>query len=276
MKLLFGLFVKMNTSLALVAISLASMSYFYSSPVEAKSSYVNSSQPNHSSSTRDSSGNLSQLNLPVYLCDFGVEQTNPLPPNAVWGGSIACVTGSPVSMTIEVYYANVNFPNTYFYVGTNKHYCNLGSYCSTPKYSRPISRTQILYINAYVNLRGYDGVLYTDKTRPQATRAYNNVGVMYPQIKPTRLDMPIVPFTVPPYTPQVLRDSKFSENLTAYYQSKKWTIPPRESPRATPAHHIKPLLWGGSNDFLGNGVFLGEATHNKFTSWWGNFSNLSW
>jgi hypothetical protein len=33
------------------------------------------------------------------------------------------------------------------------------------------------------------------------------------------------------------------------------------------AHHIQPITWCGTND-LYNGVFITDADHNQFTTWW--------
>lgn len=215
---------------------------------------------------------ISQGPLPEYLCDTGAEITNPASPLVNWRSSITCLRGTPSRIEMFVYYANVNFPGSYTYVGKNTFTCGGGTYCVTPNYSRTLSRTQMFHVVARIYVKGATtGIIYQDPRQPSVIRAFNNRGVMYPEIKPTRTDMARVPYYGPPYSVIATRNNTFASDLRGYYSSKGWTIPP--SPEA---HHIKPLSWGGDNNYIVNGVFLGPATHRLFTDWWLQFSNLNW
>jgi hypothetical protein len=119
---------------------------------------------------------------------------------------------------------------------------------------------------------GIDGRVYTRTDISPTLRTYNDKGASYPFIKPTRSDMPIVPFPLdPPYVERVPRAANFADELRKIYVAKAWTIPAEPE-----AHHIKPIAWGRGNDPSTNGVFLGRATHQLFTTWWASFSNLNW
>jgi hypothetical protein len=63
-----------------------------------------------------------------------------------------------------------------------------------------------------------------------------------------------------------------ARNLRAYYAPRGWGIP---APDAQ-AHHIKPLAFGGGNNYMTNGVFLTIPDHQMFTSWWDAFSTRAW
>jgi hypothetical protein len=56
---------------------------------------------------------VAQSNLPEYVCQLGVEQTNLSPPNANYKSSIICGRGTPIRLNLNVYKANVNFPNEF-------------------------------------------------------------------------------------------------------------------------------------------------------------------
>lgn len=215
---------------------------------------------------------ISQSQRPEYICDTGAEITNAAPPNVNWRSSITCLRGTPSRIEMFIYYANVNFPKDYIYVGKNTFNCSGSSYCTTPTYSRPLDRTQMFHVVARVYVKGAEtGVIFQDFRQPSVIRAFNDKGVMYPEIKPTRTDMPRVPYYGPPYSVIATRNNTFASDLRTYYNSQGWTIPP--SPEA---HHIKPLSWGGDNNQRLNGVFLGPATHRLFTNWWLQFNNRYW
>lgn len=243
----------------------------YLSSAEAGLSSLNKQKPMSHSSKKEFHNKISQNTTPPYICSIATEQTNPTPPTASWRSSVTCLPGIPTQVRTDVYYANVNFPTTFTYVGSNTFSCGTSSYCSSPTYSRPINRTQALFTSAQIMVRGTDGVVYSDPRTTQVIRPYNDKGVMYPQIKPTRLDMSIVPFYGPPYSVIATRNTTFARDLTAYYNSQGWTIPPNGQ-----AHHIKPLNWGGDNNYIPNGVYLGDTTHTLFSNWWLQFSNLNW
>jgi hypothetical protein len=215
----------------------------------------------------------SQLVTPTYDCKISSEQTNSSPPTMNYRSSLTCSVGKPVSFVLTLRNSNVNFPDTQKYIGPNNFSCPPASLsCSTPNYSRVIDKTQHLWIYSGVNILGSNGLVYTVPNGTMTIRTYNNRGSAYPLIKPTRSDMSVVPFPVdPPYVDSVPRDDGFRTRLEQLYGTNNWVIPSDSQ-----AHHIKPLAWGGSNDVQTNGVFLGTATHNLFTSWWANFSNLNW
>jgi hypothetical protein len=226
----------------------------------------------HQFLTSDSINRISQNNLPPYFCSISSEQTNLTPPTVNWRSSASCARGIPTRLSTDVYYANVNFPYTYYYVGSNTFNCGVSSFCASPSYGRTIDRTQLFFITTQLTVKGTDGKTYTEPNRTQTTRPFNDRGVMYPQIKPTRLDMDLVPFYGPPYAVIAIRNTTFSSDLRNFYNSQNWTIP-SDTPEG---HHIKPLSWGGDNNYIQNGVFLGSTTHSLFTNWWLQFSNLNW
>jgi hypothetical protein len=217
---------------------------------------------------------LSQLVAPAYTCNISVFQPNATPPTANYYGSLNCSVGQPGGIVFSVYNSNVNFPTERIYLGANNHNCSLTvSSCTTPTYSRIITKTQNLWVYAGVNIVGTDGRVYSRTDISPTLRTYNDKGASYPLIKPTRTDMTVVPFPFdPPYVESVPRATNFANELQKIYTAKNWTIPP--APAA--AHHIKPIAWGGGNDPSTNGVFLGSATHQLFTTWWASFSNLNW
>jgi hypothetical protein len=234
--------------------------YFYSGTVKG---------PNLSNNNRPSF--ISQTPTYAYKCPITIEQTNTAPPTANYRASISCTVGTPVSFVLSLYNANVNFPGNRRYIGPNNFTCPLASSCTTPTYSRVIDRTQHLIVFAGANIRGINGVIYTDNSAGYTWRTYNDRGVGYPLIRPTRTDMAVVPFPAPPYSyiENAPRPSGFSDRLERIYMANQWVVPPLPE-----AHHIKPLSWSGSDDPQTNGVFLGSATHLLFTNWWRNFSNL--
>jgi hypothetical protein len=207
----------------------------------------------------------------AYDCRISVEQTNTAPPTANYRASLSCTVGSPYSFVLSIYNANVNFPGSRKYIGPNNFTCPSGLSCTTPSYSRVIDKTQHFIVSAGVNIRGSDGLFYTLSPAGQTRRTYNDRGVAYPLIKPTRTDMLVIPFPEPPFADYIPRDADFRAGLTQIYTTNQWTIPPNAE-----AHHIKPISWGGSNDPQANGVFLGSTTHSLFTGWWASFSNLNW
>lgn len=229
---------------------------------------------NNASADNKSPVLVSQLVSPVYACTVRVDQPDSAPPTARYFGSLSCNLGTPGGFALRVHNSNVNFPTTLRFIGNNNHYCSFtSSTCITPTYSRTIDRTQHLWIYTGVSIIGSNGTVYTRTDISPSVRPYNNRGVGYPFIKPTRGDMPVVPFPYdPPYVASVPRAPNFASELTKIYNSKNWAIP-TELPQA---HHIKPIAWGGGNDPSTNGVYLGSTTHRLFTNWWGNFSNLNW
>ena len=216
-------------------------------------------------------GRIAQNPLPEYICQVGVEQTNSSPPNANYKSSITCGRGIPVRLNLNVYKANVNFPKEFIYIGSNTFNCSTNP-CVSPNYSRNIDVTQILYVSASADIRGATtGVVFLDQRRASIVRPYNNNGVMYPQIQPTRTDYPTVPFPSPPFARCCDDRQTFRSDVESLYRARGWSFPP--SPYQ--AHHIKPLAWGGNND-TSNGVLLGETTHGLYTRWWTAFSNRNW
>ncbi|MFK0734827.1 MAG: hypothetical protein ACFKPT_15225 [Gloeotrichia echinulata GP01] len=215
---------------------------------------------------------VSQLVAPAYSCNISVQQPNATAPTANYYASVTCSVGQPGSIVLGIYNSNVNFPTERRYIGDNTHSCTLtASTCTTPTYARTINRTQHFWVYTGVNIVGIDGKVYTRTDISPTLRTYNDKGASYPFIKPTRGDMPIVQFPDPPYVERVPRAANFADELRKIYVAKNWTIP--SDPEA---HHIKPIAWGGGNDVSANGVFLGKATHQLFTTWWASFSNLNW
>jgi hypothetical protein len=217
---------------------------------------------------------ISQLVTSAYDCSVAADQQNATPPTVSYRATLTCRVGKPVSMVLNLYNSNVNFPQTLRTIGPNRHTCSLTSLsCTTPTYTRTINRTQHLWVYVGVNILGTDGVTYSDAVSDPSVRTYNDRGSGYPLIRPTRGDMAVVRFPVdPPYVERVPRGSGFLEGLRQIYIRNNWTIPPAP----VDAHHIKPLAWGGSDDPQTNGVFLGRTTHQLFTTWWASFSNLNW
>lgn len=209
----------------------------------------------------------------MYVCNYSVQQPNATPPVAKYNASLTCSIGKPGSIVLDIYKSNVNFPVERRYISPNIYNCNLtASSCTTPTYERSIDRTQHLWVYVGFNIVGKDGRVYTRTDISPSLRTYNDKGASYPFIKPTRGDMPVVPFPVdPPYVKYVDRAPNFSDKLREIYVARNWTIP--SNPQA---HHIKPIVWGGGNDPSINGVFLGVTTHQLFTTWWASFSNLNW
>lgn len=64
------------------------------------------------------------------------------------------------------------------------------------------------------------------------------------------------------------RDPSFRSNYISWFEKKY--------PKANvnwgnyEIHHIRPLLYGGSND-VSNGIALTKSQHNDYTSWWKNY-----
>lgn len=117
---------------------------------------------------------------------------------------------------------------------------------------------------------------------------FNNLGQPYPQIQDTRSASSPVPvlFPSPPPTIQACPQNvtspqpgcsyrtdkplgtNFRTNLIKQYNGQGWPTTILGYSDAE-AHHIQPLCWGGANDVKYNGVFLRDADHVAFTSWWG-------
>jgi hypothetical protein len=260
----------MSTTIASLAFVLTEL--INSNHLNAQEKYPNLEKTNNLNFSKNNRPSLvGQLVTYEYNCQISVEQANTAPPTVNYRASLSCTAGIPVSFVLSLYNANVNFPENRRYIGPNNFTCPLTSSCSTPTYSRVIDRTQHLIVSAGVNIRGIDGLIYTVSSAGYTWRTYNNKGVGYPLIKPTRTDMAVVPFPGPPFVDHIPRDADFRAGLTQIYTANRWTIPTDAQ-----AHHIKPIAWEGSNDPQTNGVFLGPATHTLFTTWWASFSNLSW
>jgi hypothetical protein len=230
----------------------------------------------NSASERGESDRLAQSQLPEYVCQQGLEQTNLSPPTANYKSSITCGRGTPVTLKIDVYKANVNVPTRLIYVGSNSFTCKANP-CVSPNYSRTIDQTQFLYVDVTANVRGATtGVVYSDpRSYGGVTRPYNRRGEMYPQIQPSRSDMEKVPFPATPYdrimTITNAQRADFRKRAENLYNSEGWTIPPAPYQ----AHHIKPILQGGNNETY-NAVLLGATTHSLFTRWWTGFDYPLW
>lgn len=213
---------------------------------------------------------LSQATSPDYVCSISVLQTNPAPPDVNYRGSLRCTLGRPSSITVRLYHANVNAPTDFYLLTTKNHTCRSNP-CTTITYVNTVEKTKLLRVRVTGIVIGKTGTPYKPSKDANTTRPYNDNGRMYPQITPTRKDLPKVPFPPGPYVRCCIRSKSFRSDLIYYYQSSGWKIPPFAE-----AHHIKPIAWGGNNDYQYNGVFLGRNTHQLFTSWWAGFSNRSW
>lgn len=220
--------------------------------------------------TQEQQNLLSQASTPDYICRISSVQTNPAPPDVNYRATLSCSEGIPKSLTVRLYHANVNAPDQYYLLTTKNYTCSSNP-CSTITYVSTVEKTKLLIVRVTGSVIGRTGTIYSPPKEARSRRPYNDNGVMYPQIRPTRTDMPKVPFPARPYVRCCVRSPSFRSDLISYYQSSGWTIPPYAE-----AHHIKPLAWGGNNDYQYNGVLLGLNTHQLFTSWWAGFSNISW
>lgn len=106
-------------------------------------------------------------------------------------------------------------------------------------------------------------------------RTLNSKGVEYPTVSVEGFGE--VPFPEGPFTPnnsQALR-SNFTQKYKADFKSwwedqgKPWPTPSEES--QIDIHHVKPLKFGGTNDFENLVPLDYETQHKLFTGWWAGY-----
>lgn len=198
--------------------------------------------------------------------------------------TVACNVGRPRSIITNLYFSNVDNPNSYTFIRRDStFYCDgISVVCRTPTYTYSLpARTQIIKITDQEVIYDTAGIPSVS-TISSSRRPFNDRGVIYPNYKftqqPTKFQSVPFPYNGPYnkcadnqlLTPPCPRDGRYTIKVTQEYNSKNWLVPSK-----TPfvAHHIRPLSCGGGNS-LNNAVLLPDKPnpdHQYFTTWWSSF-----